>query len=116
MSAENWPSSLRIDPDSYDEGPFHEVTVQQARDLSELRIHHGEGWGATFTVKTVGATERSTLIQFFGARKGTWDTFFFTSPEDSVTRLVRFAVARLVGRKLGPTVREYRIELVTPGG
>lgn len=115
MGSEVWPSSLRISPDDFEAAPFYANTAQVARDLSELRLQHGEGWRGTFTVRTVGTTERNTLVQFFAARKGGWDSFFFTSPDDSVSRLVKFEADALVGRKLGPTTWEYRISLVTVG-
>lgn len=35
-------------------------------------------------------TEAATLIDFYNARKGAWDTFFYTDPHDGTTRTVRF--------------------------
>lgn len=34
--------------------------------------------------------EAATLVDFYNARKGAWDTFFFTDPHDGTTRTVRF--------------------------
>jgi hypothetical protein len=115
MGTTPWPSSLRIMVDGYEAGPVYATTIQRARDLSEFRLDHGSGWGAAFTVRTTTSAERTTLVGFYNARRGQWDSFPFTAPDDSVTRQVRFAMEALRGVKLGPLVWEYRIELTTVG-
>lgn len=114
MGATPWPTTLRISPDGYEEGPLHAVTVQQARDLSEARLYHGEGWAASFTVRTIDANQKAALLTFYNDRKGSWDSFPFTG-RDGVVRQCRFAMDALRGMRLGPTVWEYRVEVVKVG-
>ena len=112
MGVQPFPSDLYacIHPDGYSALPEEDVTVQQASDLSELRIHNGTRWRCAFTLKTRTAAQRATLLAFRAARGGSFDSFPFTAPDDGVTRRVRFDevseshVARGV-------VWEYRISL-----
>lgn len=36
-------------------------------------------------------SEAATLVDFYNARRGAWDTFLFTDPHDGTVRTVRFA-------------------------
>lgn len=112
MGSELFPSSLyaRIHPDGYDAEPVFAVTTQKARDLSELRLYHGQEWRCSFRLITRTAAERTTLRDFYAARYGGWDSFFFTSRDDLVQRRVKFAA--LTGQRIGPNIWEYQITLL----
>jgi hypothetical protein len=114
MGSTPWPSSLKPLVDGYEPDDVEDVTTQKARDLSELRIHNGTGWGVSFVLR-VTAAQRTTLRNFWAARKGSWDSFPFTAPDDGVQRQVKFEGNRLRGRRLGPDLWEYQIDLTTVG-
>jgi hypothetical protein len=92
MSAATFPSL----PGVICEGraPFFGTQVQQAVTGAELRVKRRDvGYRYTLTVRWLRPWlgEDDTLYQFFVARNGSWDSFLFTDPVDSVQRAVRFA-------------------------
>lgn len=112
MGTQPFPTTLyaRISPTDYAADKEDANTIQQARDLSEYRLHHGTQWKCSFTLVCRTAAERTTFQNFRDARYGSWDSFYFTSRDDLVQRHVRFDT--VVGKKLGPTIWQYEITLV----
>jgi hypothetical protein len=112
MGATTFPTDLyaRISPDGYENEPTYDVTVQGARDTSELRLYNGESRRISFTLTTRDASERSVLTAYWTARRGRYDSFDFISRDDLATYHVRFE--EFSGRKTGPTTWEYSIGLV----
>jgi hypothetical protein len=111
MGATPFPSTLYpcILADGFEAVPEHDVTVQSAGDLSEQRLYNGRKWVASFRLLTPTAALRTTLLGFWDARYGALDSFPFTSPDDAVTRQVRFESMR--GRHVDGPIWEYQIAL-----
>lgn len=58
-------------------------------------------------------TELSTLVDFYNARKGAFDTFYFVDPADGTTRTVRFAEDKLPTQRLMITLwQATKVKLV----
>jgi len=58
-------------------------------------------------------TELATLVDFYNARKGAFDTFLFYDPADGIQRTVRFAEDKLTTQRLLITLWQVtKIKLV----
>lgn len=88
--------------------PIYSTTVQTEASGRELRA----AWMTAaryryripydFLRQDAAGDEAATLLAFFDAHKGSYESFLFTDPYDGVTRRVRFAADELpLQRRLG---------------
>lgn len=90
--------------------PIFNTKIQTSRSGKELRV----AWYATplyeytmefellrqGTISGAVYTELATVLAFFEAQKGAWDTFNYTDPYDAVTRVCRFVEDSLEFQKI----------------
>ncbi|MCC7202451.1 MAG: hypothetical protein IT393_07320 [Nitrospirae bacterium] len=109
----DYPSSLLI------EFPFDESTPDYGVIRTEMEMGYVQTRARTtiaprgykFSHRNLTASEISTWLTFWNARKGGGESFNFTDPRTSATVSCRFKQAQSVIRRTGPVTYDIDVEL-----
>jgi len=68
------------------------------------------GWTLSFILRP--KTEMESFKNFFNARKGKLESFYWTNPDDNTTRLVRFDEDKLEIKRLRYDLYSYSVKII----
>ncbi len=91
MALENFPN-LTAEYDFVEEVSYDDVIVSLYPNGQEQRIKTASASRRRFTLRfqLLASSDMDTLYNFFMARHGSLEPFYFTNPRDSQTYIVRF--------------------------
>ena len=100
----------------YDEEITYQNLVTQFENGTEQRRQKWATPKRKFTLSFVNRTlaEMQVVRAFFVARTGTYDSFLFTNPNDSVQYTVRFAEDSFKYSNTAYQIYEFEVTLYTP--